>query len=125
MLDAVVQMIERNRVVRLRTEAGLIIGDWIRFEEEFRYGDPYRRDEHVDVASASGLVYSTDVNTAAIATPPGDTTDPSLSPSLIQLRPETFGAHHADRATQLADPLDLRRTQPHKLGKRVGDRPTP
>ena len=36
-LDAVVQMIERDRGVQLRTEPALIVGDWIRFEEEFWY----------------------------------------------------------------------------------------
>jgi hypothetical protein len=56
-LDAVVQMIERSRVIRPRTEPGLIVGDWIRFGEEFRFGDAYLGDELTDDASASGLVY--------------------------------------------------------------------
>ena len=49
-LDAVVQMIERERVVHQRTEPGLNVGNWIKFEEEFRYGDAC-------VDDASGLVY--------------------------------------------------------------------
>lgn len=38
-LDAVVRMIEKGSSVRHRTDVGLAAGDWIRFEEEFRYGD--------------------------------------------------------------------------------------
>ena len=44
----------------------------------------------------------------------------SLICSLIQLRPEGFGVHHSARIAQVADPLEPRWTQPHKLGKRVG-----
>jgi hypothetical protein len=45
----------------------------------------------------------------------------SLIRSLIQLRPETFDVHHAGQATEVTNPLDLPRTQPRRLGKRVGD----
>jgi hypothetical protein len=38
---------------------------------------------------------------------PHQVTTPSLIPSLIHLRPEPFGAHQAERATQIADPADL------------------
>jgi hypothetical protein len=51
----------------------------------------------------------------------GLTMTPSLIPSLIHLRPEPFGAHHLEQAAQVADPVDLTRTQPRRLGKRVGD----
>jgi hypothetical protein len=44
------------------------------------------------------------------------------SPSLIHLRPETFGAHHAERATQVADYGGHGWTPTHRLGKRVGNR---
>ena len=42
-------------------------------------------------------------------------TTPSLIPSLIHLRPEPFGAHHLERAAQVADLVDLTRTQPRRL----------
>jgi hypothetical protein len=45
---------------------------------------------------------------------------PSLIASLIQLRPEPFGAHHEGQATEVTDPHDLRRTPPRRLGKRMG-----
>jgi hypothetical protein len=45
----------------------------------------------------------------------------SLIPSLIHLRPEPFGAHHLEQAAWVADPVDLTRTQPRRLGKRVGE----
>ena len=45
---------------------------------------------------------------------------PSLIRSLIQLRPETSGAHHAEQVAEVTDALDLPWTQPHRLGKRVG-----
>ncbi len=48
-------------------------------------------------------------------------TTASLIPSLIHLRPEPFGVHHLERAAQVADLVDLTRTQPRRLGKRVGD----
>jgi hypothetical protein len=38
---------------------------------------------------------------------PHQVTTPSLIPSLIHLRPEPFGAHQAERVTQIADPADL------------------
>jgi len=44
----------------------------------------------------------------------------SLIASLIRLRPEPFGAHHARQAAEVTDPLDLRRTPARRLGKRVG-----
>jgi hypothetical protein len=45
---------------------------------------------------------------------------PRLIPSLIRLRPEPVGTHHREPAIQVADPVDRRRTQPRRLGKRVG-----
>ncbi len=39
LLDAVVEMIERGKGSRWRTDSDLRAGDWIQFEEEFRYGD--------------------------------------------------------------------------------------
>ena len=45
---------------------------------------------------------------------------PSLIASLIRLRPETFGAHHAGWPAEVTDPFDLLRTQQRRLGKRVG-----
>jgi hypothetical protein len=43
--------------------------------------------------------------------------------SFSHVRGQTFTEHHSKEATQSADPLDLRRTQPHRLGKRVGTIP--
>ena len=64
LLDSVVEMIEREKGSRWRTDNDLRAGDWIRFEEEFRYGDAdtarYLRDlRHDQVAeqALSGLVY--------------------------------------------------------------------
>lgn len=51
----------------------------------------------------------------------GTTSPPSLIPSLIQLRPGTFSAHRLAWTTQVADRLELRRTWPRRLGKRVGE----
>lgn len=64
-LDAVVEMIEREKGSRWRTDRDLRAGDWIQFDEEFRYGDaatePYLRDpdlyDEADVHALSGLVY--------------------------------------------------------------------
>jgi hypothetical protein len=55
---------------------------------------------------------------------PGDDLRPSvgwgaLSGVLACLRTETFGVHHREQAAEVMDPLDLRCTQPHRLGKRV------
>src|SRR5215831_4607158 len=47
-------------------------------------------------------------------------TSSSLISSLIHLRPETFGAHHLQRAVQVAYRLELLRTVARRLGKRVG-----
>ena len=44
---------------------------------------------------------------------------PSLIRSLIQLRSETFGAHQTGQAGEVTDPIEPRRTQAHRLGKRV------
>lgn len=65
LLDSVVEMIEREKGARWRTDSDLRAGDWIQFEEEFRYGDAatagYLRDRrrHDQAAdhSLSGLVY--------------------------------------------------------------------
>jgi hypothetical protein len=46
---------------------------------------------------------------------------PSLIPSLIHLRPDPFGGEHYEQPIQVANPVDLARTQPHRLGKRVGE----
>jgi hypothetical protein len=62
LLDAVVDMIEREKGSRWRTDSELSAGDWIQFEEEFRYGsaetDSYlgAHDEAARRALA-GLVY--------------------------------------------------------------------
>ncbi len=55
LLDAVVEMIEREKGSRWRTDSDLRAGDWIQFEEEFRYGD----------AATSGLVYFAATDTEA------------------------------------------------------------
>lgn len=64
LLDPVVEMIEREKGSRWRTDSDMRAGDWIQFEEEFRYGDaataPYLRDLGDDQAARhalSGLVY--------------------------------------------------------------------
>ena len=67
LLDAVVEMIERGKGSRWRTDSDLRAGDWIQFEEEFRYGDattaPYSLSEQDSGHPLSGLVYfaATDV----------------------------------------------------------------
>jgi hypothetical protein len=43
----------------------------------------------------------------------------SLIRSLIRLRPDSFGAHHARRTAQVGDVPGLRRTLARRLGKRV------
>ncbi|GAU70647.1 hypothetical protein SSP35_21_00420 [Streptomyces sp. NBRC 110611] len=55
-LDAVVNLIEGKYGRRLRTDDDIRAGDWIRFEEEFRYGDawPGVRGRH---STIEGLVY--------------------------------------------------------------------
>ena len=59
-LDAVVEMIEHEKGSRRRTDSDLRGGDWIQFEEEFRYGDAAPR-HHAMPGEAdhalSGLVY--------------------------------------------------------------------
>jgi hypothetical protein len=61
LLDAVVEMIEREKASRWRTDSDLRAGDWIQFEEEFRYGDaatPHRlRRDQAASRELSGLVY--------------------------------------------------------------------
>ena len=52
LLDAVVEMIEQEKGSRWRTDPDLRAGDWVQFEEEFRYGDAATKGE-----SLSGLVY--------------------------------------------------------------------
>jgi hypothetical protein len=81
-------------------------------------------------ARSRGTVIAPDPrsNSAAAVNPPAITDTcglarPSLIRSLIQLRPETFGAHRTEQAAEVTDSLDLRWTQPHKLGKRVGGNP--
>jgi hypothetical protein len=39
LVNAVVRMIEKHRRVLRRTDPTLAPGDWVRFDEEFRYGD--------------------------------------------------------------------------------------
>ncbi len=66
LLDSVVEMIEREKGSRWRTDSGLRAGDWIQFEEDFRYGDAATADYHRDLLrrhdqaadhALSGLVY--------------------------------------------------------------------
>lgn len=62
LLDAVVKMIEREHGERWRTDSGLRAGDWIRFEDEFRYGSAETAwylgpDDHEAQQALSGLVY--------------------------------------------------------------------
>jgi Family of unknown function (DUF7019) len=59
LLDAVVEMIEREKGSRWRSDGDLRAGDWIQFEEEFRYGDADTA-HYLDPAAdhpLSGLVY--------------------------------------------------------------------
>ncbi len=53
LLDAVVEMIERDKGSRWRTDSDLRAGDWIQFEEEFLYGDAASGRR----AALAGLVY--------------------------------------------------------------------
>jgi hypothetical protein len=55
LLDAVVKMINRERVIQRRTEPTLMAGDWIQFEEEFRFGDAWPGEQ--GEVTMSGLVY--------------------------------------------------------------------
>jgi hypothetical protein len=66
LLDSVVEMIEREKGSRWRTDSDLRAGDWIQFEEEFRYGDaatadylrsPLLRHDQAAGHALSGLVY--------------------------------------------------------------------
>lgn len=61
LLDSVVEMIEREKGSRWRTDNHLRAGDWIQFEEEFRYGDaataPYLYGDQHSSHALSGLVY--------------------------------------------------------------------
>jgi hypothetical protein len=52
LLDAVVEMIEREKGSRWRTDPDLRAGDWVQFEEEFRYGDAATAGK-----ALAGLVY--------------------------------------------------------------------
>ena len=48
-LDAVVEMIEREKGSRWRTDPDLRAGDWIQFDAEFRYGDAATAEQRVDL----------------------------------------------------------------------------
>jgi len=61
LLDAVVEMIERDKGSRWRTDVELRAGDWIQFEEEFRYGDAALAGD-----ALSGLVYFAATDPAAL-----------------------------------------------------------
>ena len=64
LLDAVVEMIEREKGSLWRTDGDLRAGDWIQFDEEFRYGDADTSHYHdAPPGALSGLVYfaATDV----------------------------------------------------------------
>jgi uncharacterized protein DUF7019 len=57
-LDAVVKMIERLYGSRQRTDSGLAVGNWIGFEEDFRYGSAWPGNgEGRDRPVVEGLVY--------------------------------------------------------------------
>ncbi|MFI8850187.1 SAVMC3_10250 family protein [Streptomyces sp. NPDC053499] len=61
LLDATVKMIEKTKGVRRRTETDLRAGDWIQFEDEFRFGDAatsaYVSEEPDSGHALAGLVY--------------------------------------------------------------------
>ncbi|MFE2849933.1 SAVMC3_10250 family protein [Streptomyces lavendulae] len=61
LLDATVKMIEKAKGVRQRTDTALRAGDWIQFEDEFRFGDaatsPYLSQEPDSGHALAGLVY--------------------------------------------------------------------
>jgi hypothetical protein len=62
LLDAVLEMIGQERGSRWRIDPDLRAGDWIQFEEEFRYGDAdtasyLPRDDRAADHALSGLVY--------------------------------------------------------------------
>ena len=61
LLDATVKMIEKAKGVRQRTDAELRAGDWIRFDEDFRYGDAatstYLRQDPDSSHALDGLIY--------------------------------------------------------------------
>ncbi|MPZ01057.1 MAG: hypothetical protein GEU97_24450 [Actinophytocola sp.] len=54
-LDAVIDMIEHERPSRWRTADDVRPGDWIQFDEEFRYGDAWPGSEYDQ--PVHGLVY--------------------------------------------------------------------
>jgi hypothetical protein len=68
LLDSVLEMIEREKGSRWRTDSDVRAGDWIQFEEEFRYGDAdtasYRHDPAAD-HTLSGLIYFASTDAAA------------------------------------------------------------
>ena len=64
-LDAVVDMIEKELGSRWRAEGDVRPGEWIQFEEEFRYGAGYPGDAAREEEVMSGLVYF-----AAVSRPP-------------------------------------------------------
>jgi hypothetical protein len=66
------------------------------------------------VASASGR------RCPASSTSSRSQARPSLIPSLIRLRPDPFGSHHARRRAHVGDAPGPRRTLARRLGKRVG-----
>lgn len=70
LLDAVVEMIEREKGSRWRTDSDLRAGDWIQFEEEFRYGDAatagyLRHHDQAAGRALAGLVYFAATDTEA------------------------------------------------------------
>ena len=76
--------------------------------------------QELAAASADPAFGGTSADGDGAAQPSPGRPCPSLIPSLIHLSPDPFGAHHLDHAAQVANPFDLARTQPRRLGRRVG-----
>ncbi|MGW1625908.1 SAVMC3_10250 family protein [Streptomyces sp. NPDC002172] len=57
-LNAVAKMIGKKHGNRYRTDQGVTVGDWIQFEEEFRFGNAWPGTGHgCDRPTVEGLVY--------------------------------------------------------------------
>lgn len=59
MLDPVIEMIEQQRTVKLISDQGLRVGDWVQFQDDFFYGDAAPGGAENDLAGemTSGVVY--------------------------------------------------------------------
>lgn len=97
-IDDVVKMIENEHGTRWRTDYDLRAGDWIRFEEYFRYGNAWPGDEYHQ-PFVSGLTYF-----AAAGAPPFALIGSSVHVlDLRQPQPTPYlGLYYADALREFA-----------------------